>query len=343
MSQVKNKPILIFVAVLCLIALALITEIIFEGDALADPPDSLSESDVMRFMGEEDLSIMKFVEGDFEALGVSQETVFEARLINPATGNVIALVPGEFSLAGPQYIYVGEFNPSFDPKDSHTLFYELDGATLVNIDELLPLLSESMFLSHPLTMVDILGTFPVADDAFGNAVITQLPRGNYKVLELDHPTVDSYEVLYLSDNEPSDGSIELDGTWGKSVDIFNTFILMDEESEPGPSVDPDLDRDPEPPPAEEEPESEQEPPLQPAPTQPKPPSKKKQPNPAQPKTPNFAPENKQSATSRQTARTMPQTGDLMSLGFWGFLTVIATAAAVPALKSFKNEEGESDD
>jgi len=332
MFQSKNRFSLIVVIALCVISLALAVEVTFEDEALADPP----EAGLMNFMGNEDLSIMKFVEGDFDEMEIPQETSFEASLINPMTGNTVALVPGEFSLGGPQYVYVGEFEPGADLGDEGTLFYELDGTSSIDIDAVLLALSDEMFFIPPLSRLDILSSFTLADDVFGNALITRLPQGNYKVVEHDHPTITSYNILYLSDNEPSDGSIELDGTWGKSVDIFNTFILGGE-----PEKDPDLN-----PEDEEEPKSPTPPPSTSKPTPPPkstaPPVPKPTPVPSKP-APKISQKNNQSAASRQTARAMPRTGDFSTLGFWGPLTALASLAAVPVLKSLKDKEGDSDD
>ena len=324
MSQSHSRFALPLVIALCVIACALVLEITLEDDALADPPDA----SIIDFMGNDDLSIMKFVEGDFIKQGIPQETPFEACLTNPSTGNTIALVPGEFSLGGPQYVYIGEFDSGDDPTDDATTFYGFDGITAINIDDVLELLSQDMFLVPPLARVDILSTFPLADDAFGSAFITKLPQGNYKVVELDHPTAASYSVLYLSDNEPSDGSIELDGSWGKSVDVFNSFNA---ENESGEDPDPGSDRGPE---EEEEELDPKFPPPPPTTSEPMPP----------PKAPPSPPAIKsKSAPPKQTARAMPRTGDFMNLGFWGLLTALATVAAVPVLTSLKDKEGDSDE
>ena len=166
----------------------------------------------LAFMGDEELAISKELAGDPDSWEVSTATSFTAELQNKDTGNTIALLPNGVGIpGGAQYIYFGEYDGDV-LKDAQ--------GNEIPLSDALAKLSE--ILGQTFTEDDIVTSFAISE--LLGARISNLPKGNYQVAELNDSGIGLYMAQYRNGflEEPTQDGIELDGNLG-TVFVRNTF------------------------------------------------------------------------------------------------------------------------
>ncbi|MCL2526285.1 MAG: prealbumin-like fold domain-containing protein, partial [Coriobacteriia bacterium] len=169
------------------------------------------------YLGDEELIVEKRLEGYPEPWGVSIDTNFTATLYNADTDRAIVLLPAapataQLDLLPPGPRPSGGMTASVTVSSAGDYYYmgETDGTNyydsagnVLDMAHVLEIFSQlSRISKHPAyTMDDLLTSFEICAAADGFVHISQLPAGDYYLVEVDDQSVGTHSISYLDSNE----------------------------------------------------------------------------------------------------------------------------------------------